>query len=114
MQEITAIIEKYDIGAMVVIHRPGFVEYKLAPSPSYSVAKFEGEKLMVKAKLDDYQGNIAEWTRDVSNTMNLLQLLAEVGGQMSCNLFELIDELKKKVKIENDRGDHTSHIEQNN
>lgn len=115
MSEINDILRKHDIGGLIVLHTPGFVEYRLAIDPSYSVAKWNGDELRVRAKLqEDYQGDKEAWKEDVTNTLNMLQMLAETGGQHALGLLELADKINRKVSAEHDRGGHSSHTSQNN
>lgn len=115
MSEINDILRKHDIGGLIILHTPGFVEYRLAIDPSYSVAKWNGDELRVRARLqEDYQGDKEAWTEDVSNTLNMLQMLAEVGGRHSVKLFELADNINRKVNAEHKGGGHSSHTSQNN
>lgn len=115
MAEINAILEKHDIAGLIVLQMPGFVEYRLAINPTWSVAKWNGDELRVKAKLqEDYNGDKEAWTEDVTNTLNMLQSLADCSGQHAVNLFEIADKINKKVNADHRRGGHSSNTTQNN
>lgn len=115
MERIKAILKEYDIAASVILHTPGFSEYLIKVDASYSCAKFEGDFLRVKAKLqEDFNGDKAAWNKKVEDTVNMITHFADVSGQNSLNMFQLIEVLKKKIDIENKPGNHSSHTTQNN
>ena len=115
MAAIQAILTEHDIAAVVVLHTPGFCEFMLHISPSYSCARFDGNELRVKAKLkEDYQGDIARWKLDVGNTANMLQGMADMTAPMAVQLFRMADIVNKKTNAEHFGGDLSSNIEQNN
>lgn len=115
MAAIQAILNEHDIAAVVVLHTPGFCEFMLHVSPSYSCARFDGNELRVRAKLkEDYQGDIARWTLDVNNTANMLQGMADMTAPMAVQLFRLADIVNKKVNAEHFGGDLTGPQAQNN
>lgn len=112
-EEIKAIIKKYDIAALVVLHTPGNSEYLMAIDPSYSCAKFEGDNLRVKAKKKDYP-SIEAWKQKIADTSNMLNLIGTTGGQIVMNILELSKRVDEVSGAEHDDGDHTSHTQQNN
>lgn len=115
MAAITAILTEYDIAGLIVLHTPGFCEYGLHISPSYSCAKFDGNELRVRAKLkEDFQGNKKAWTLAVTNTSNMLQVMADISAPIALQLFRMADIVNKRTNAEHDPGDHTSNIQQNN
>lgn len=115
MAQIEQILQENDIAGMVVLHLPGHVEYRLRTDPTYSVARWDGDELRVRARLvEDYQCDRAAWQLDVTNTINMLHMLAEVGGQISLQLFGLSENIGKQVKAEHWNGDSSSSIQQNN
>lgn len=115
MERIKAILKEYDIAASVVLHTPGFNEYLLKIDPTYSCAKFEGDQLRIKAKLqDDFGGDKIAWNKKVSDTVNMIDGLGDISGRTALQLFETMDMLKKYVEIDKKGGNHTSHTTQNN
>lgn len=115
MQEIKAVIEKYDIAALVVLHTPGNSEYLLELSPTYSCAKFEGNNLRIRAKLvDDFKGDKKAHKQKLTDTSNMLSSLSETGGRTILSLMDVSDKLDKIIDAEHFGGGHTSHITQNN
>lgn len=113
MEDIKAVLNKYDIAAMVVLHTPGHSEYLMRIDPTYSCAKTDGDSIRIKAKIKDFPDKKA-WEERVSNTSNMLSLLGEVGGRTSINIMEVSKQLDKIVDAEHFDGGHTSHTEQNN
>lgn len=115
MEEIKAIVKKHDIGAMVVLHSPGYSEYLNHLATSYSCAFIEGDKLRIRARLqEDFKGDREAWQKKITDTINMLQHFTDVSGPMLLAFFDLIDLIKKKVEIENDPGESSSHTQQNN
>jgi hypothetical protein len=115
MAAIQAILTEHDIAAVVVLHTPGFCEFMLHVSPSYSCARFDGNELRVRAKLkEDYQGDKQRWTLDVTNTANMLEGMANMTAPMAVQLFRMADIVNKKVNAEHSGGGFSSNQEQNN
>jgi hypothetical protein len=114
MEEIKAIVTKYDIGAMVIIHTPDHSEYYMNISPSYSCAKHDGDTVRIKAKLKDFNGDKKAWQLKVTDTSNMLSLLGETGGRTALSILNVSKQLDKVVDAEHLDGDHTGHTQQNN
>ena len=115
MERIKAVMKEYDLGGYVILHTPGFSEYHVKVDPPYSCAKFIGDELRIKAKLqEDFGGDKDVWNKKVTDTVNLIQHLADMTGNTSLGMFKMLDMLKDKIEIETNRGDHTSHTTQNN
>lgn len=116
MERIKAILKEYDLGAQIIIHTPGFSEYLLKVDPSYSCAKMNDEGIRIKAKLqEDFDGDKEAWTKKVTDTYNLFQHLADVGGPMALSNIKILEMLDKHVEATRiDKGGHSSHTTQNN
>jgi hypothetical protein len=115
MERIKAICKEYDIAASIVLHTPGFSEYLLKVDTTYSCAKFEGDFLRIKAKLEeDFQGDKQAWNKKVSDTVNMFTHFTDVNGNTFLNTTKILEELAKKIDIENSKGNHSSHTTQNN
>lgn len=114
MEEIKAIIRKHDIGAMVILHAPGFSEYYMNISPSYSCAKHDGDTVRIKAKLKDFNGDKKAWQVKVTDTSNMLTHLGETGARTSMSILNVSEQLDKLIDAEHFGGGHSSHTDQNN
>lgn len=115
MEEIKHILKRYDIGASVVLHTPGHSEFLNALTPSYSCCKQNGDQLRIRAKLkEDFNGDKEAWTKKVTDTVNMIDLIATTTGNVSLSMFELQDRIKKVVDIYHNDGGFTSHTSQNN
>ena len=44
MAEINGVLIKHDIAGVVVLHEPGFSEFRVRVDPSWSVARFESQE----------------------------------------------------------------------
>lgn len=108
MDDIRKIIERYDIGAAVVLHTPGNSEYALFVEPSYSCAKLENRGVRFKAKAKDFPGGAKERQQKVEDTANLMNLLASTSGNVSLALMDISQNFDKHIGA--DHGD-TSHRE---
>lgn len=115
MEQIKSIMNDNDIGGFVVLHSPGNSEYFTKVDPSYSCAKFEGDNLRVRAKLqEDFQGNKKAWHKKVTDTVNLFQHIEDVAGIHFINFSAVIKQLEKQIEIDSTKGGHSSHTTQNN
>lgn len=114
MAEINAIIEKHDIGGMVILHEPGFAEFKLNLSPSYSAVKTNGDEIRLKSNAEMFGGDKEKQMKVLEDSINLLDLMSSCGGNMTMTMIELLELVKKKVDfIRTDRG-FSSGTTQNN
>lgn len=113
-EEIKAVIKKYDIAALIVLHTPYHSEYVNEITPSYSCMKWNGDELRIRAKLkEDFNGDKKAMEKKLADTSNMLRLLSEVGGKQLLELMKVsyfVDELLGSTHT--DRG-HSSHTEQN-
>jgi|SRR5215217_5876190 len=111
-REIKAILDKYDIAGVILLHSPGFAEYIYSITPSYSIAKMEGNQLRIKTNPNDSK---EIKIRKVTDTLNMFSLLATVGRPIIENTIEAEELIKQHVEvIKTDPGTHTSHEQQNN
>jgi hypothetical protein len=115
MERIKAILKEYDIAAQVILHTPGFSEYLTKVEASYSCAKFEGDFLRVKAKLqEDFDGDKVAQIQKLTDTVNMITHFKDVNANMFLGMDKLLGELQKTIDIETTGGGHTSHTTQNN
>lgn len=113
INEMRGILSKHDIAGLIVLHTPGHSEYLLKIDPSYSCAKLEGDGVRLQAKKKDFP-TIEAWTKRVSDTSNMLNLLFEVGGHNVMGLSNVSDTLDNIVGAEHTEGGHTTETTQNN
>jgi hypothetical protein len=113
-EEIKQILLKYDIAANVVLHTPGNSEYLLHITPTYSCAWLENDKLRFRAKKEDYNGNVMIRDKKISDTCNMLRLLADTAAQNALALVHVADYFDKKIGLDHEDGQETSHTTQNN
>lgn len=114
MQEIEAIIAKYDIAAVVVLHEPNYVEYLSRIDPSYSCASYIEDGIRVRAKTADFDGNVEIRNQKLKDTANMLHNLAKGTATVSLPLIDTSEAVDKLLGSEHYGGDHTSHRQQNN
>lgn len=110
MEEIKAVLDKHDIGGIVVIHTPGNAEFLLKVNPSYSCAQFNGDELRVRARLEkDFGGDKKAWEQKVRDTSNMLNLISEVGMQTVLSVAEISRMLDKTVNASHSDAEYTPH-----
>lgn len=112
-EEIKAILKKHDIAASVVLHTPGFSEFILEITPSYSCATLNHDNIRFKAKKDDFNDELKrhQAIQDTANMMNLLSDTTAKNAMMLINVSEQFDEI---IGAEHGDSNFTSHTTQNN
>ena len=114
MEEVKAIIAKYDIAAVVILHEPNFVEYLTCIAPSYSCASFIENGIRVRAKKEDFGGDVAVRNQKLKDTANMLHNLSVVGMEKTLELSEVSTQVDELLGAEYYGGDQSSHVQQNN
>jgi hypothetical protein len=114
MEEIKAILTKYDIAAVVVLHEPSFIEYLSKIDPSYSCASFVEGGIRVRAKKEDFDGDEEVRNQKLKDTANMLHNLAKGTATVSLPLIDTSEAVDKFLGSRHYGGDHTSHTQQNN
>jgi len=116
MEEIKAIMHDAGIGGVVILHRPGFVEYLNKIDPPYACINIDNlSTLKIRAKKDMYAGGAEERNQVLADTANLL---ATVNHQLR-NSLEAWAEIERIYTDHVGPHDHTSgsatsHEQQNN
>lgn len=90
--QIKAILEKENVAGLVVLHiQPGYSEYLLHLTPSYSCLKVRGNgEIRIQSRLlEDYKGNLALKRQKEADTANMLNLIAVTAGEQSLNIIQL-------------------------
>ena len=118
MAEIKEIVERYDIGGVVILHTPGNSEYANFLEPSYSCASFEqtseGVGIRFRSKAADFKGGAKERNERIEDTANLMNMLAVTTGQVSLSLMDISEKLDGYVKSEHGKMKHRGHGEKRN
>jgi hypothetical protein len=114
MEEIKAILAKHDIGAMVVLHTPGYSEFLNKLNPSYSCIIQTGDEIRFKSKLADYNGDKKAWQKKTTDSLNLLQCITETTGYVLMPLIDFTEKLEKALDAESAGDGFSSHTIQNN
>lgn len=111
-EQIKEILKEHDIAAVVVLHTPGHSEYLYQISPSYSIAKIEGNELRIRST---HITDMEEKVKKVTDTANMFVCLTDVGDMLHSFNQHALKLMKKHIEIiEQSGGNHSSHIEQNN
>lgn len=115
-EDIKKILKENDIAGVVILHTPGYGEYVLNLSPTYSCVKVSPQgEIRARAKLqEDFNGNEKEWEETVKNTSNMLSIIQNVGEPLMNGIAELSFKIDKAVNATHTKGNSTSDITQNN
>lgn len=111
MTEIKAILRKHDIAGHITLHTPGFCEYYNRIDPSYSCAFFLNNEIRFRSRLKDHNGNEEKQKAEITNTINMVDVLSGSLGQNSLNFFRAMEVLKKHFAIESEQGPVTGESE---
>lgn len=113
-EEIKEILKRYDIAGVVALHTPGFGEYIMDLSPSYSAVTPVLHGYRLRAVASDYNGDTVKRDQMITDTANMLNLLAEMLGLTFSNVDEMSIQVDKITEADHTKGGHSSHTEQNN
>lgn len=114
-EEINRVLLRHNLAGFAVLHTPGFIECITKLDPTYSCCRVNGDKLILKVRLEDYNGNIAAWKKSTEDTGNMLRSISlEVSHRLLplIQLSELFDE--QADAQHSDSGGKSSHTTQNN
>lgn len=113
-EDIKAILNKYDIAASIVLHAPGFSEFLLEITPSYSCATLQHDHIHFKAKRSDYKDELKR-QNDIRDTANMMYHLSRITGENAIQLLTVAKAFDELTGAEYDTdGNMTSHTTQNN
>lgn len=102
MEEIKQIINKYDIGGLIVLHSPGYGEHYMKLNPSYSALEIKPrEGIIMRGK----------GKKAVEDSLNLIKIIVELGIANIYPLMEISEKMDKYYNAEHDKGKHTGHDE---
>jgi hypothetical protein len=94
--EIRVILKKYDIAGICFLHTPGFGNYMAEFSPSYSGITLEENGFRVRAKAEDFNGDVQARDKMISDSLNMLHVLTTSAAPVLMNLMDLEEYLNKK------------------
>lgn len=110
MARINAILAEQDIAGYVVLHEPGFAEYRLAIAPSWSVLQMIGEEgIRLRSKLEDYGGDRERQRKEIEATTNLLRHLADLLPTHAQVFEALHGKVAELMEVEHTEGIDTPH-----
>jgi hypothetical protein len=115
MEDIKNILKQYDIAGTVVIHEPGFSEYLMQMTPSYSCVSIEDSgAIRIKAKAHELLGGAKERNKKLKDTSNMFKLLQETNIYISDCMTELSEIVDNAVNAEHTSNNHSTNQSQNN
>lgn len=114
MAEIKAVLSKHDIAGYVVLQTPGFSEFVLGISPTWSALRLERNpetgKTHMRFKCSKEDFNSAEEQRQcLENTVNLLAHFTDVLHNHYTGFAEILKTAEEEFEIEYTEGKFTEH-----
>jgi hypothetical protein len=103
MAEISAIMDKYDIGGNVTLHYPGEGgEFLLKIDPSYSCAKINAEKdgIAFNGSSKHYNGDKEAAYKAQDATINMMCIMRDIAANVFMQMNQTIEQLKTVMDIE--------------
>jgi len=110
MAQVEKVLKEHDIAGIVVLHTPGFGEFKVFTEASYSLLSADGNKGYRLRYAPTMAKDIAEKNElkaKLTKTLNMVKVLSDNGGAISLGLMDLHDQLSKKLDIEHTGGKWT-------
>lgn len=109
MEEIKAILTKYDIAASVIINGPDrghqYSEFLSHVKTSWSCAFFEGPYLRIRTRLqEDYNGDKEKRDTALQDTVRMVQGFAETGFLLVESFENMLGMLKSHIDIDDGPG----------
>lgn len=104
MAEIEQILDKYDIAGMVVVHTPGSSQSLAKINPSYSCARNDGNKVLVRAKIEDFRGDSKAREKKLLDTCDMLNKLTTDFVNLAYPYFDVSERLDQAVGVTYDNG----------
>lgn len=115
MAEIKEIIKKHDIGAVVVLHTPGYGEDYIKIDPSYSCTKvavtMKGEAVV---NITTKNTPKEQKQQMLTDTVNMFGIMCDLVGEKAMFVIDIMEELRKKLDIDEGPGTRTDSREIDN
>jgi hypothetical protein len=119
IEEIKAILVKYDIAGSVILNTPDrgthFSEFLCHVTPSWSCAFFEGDRFRVRGRLqEDFNGNKAAQKKKLTDTTGMVRHFKDTNELLAQNFGGMLQLLATKMDIDHGDGTFTTHKGQSN
>lgn len=109
MEEIKEVMKKYDIGGLVVLHTPGYIENYMKINPSYSALEFKDKKHILMKGKDNYKSDKYTHIQAVENSLNLLKSICDVTAITIYPIMEASQSMDVFYNATHQIGSNTSH-----
>jgi len=96
--KIEAIMEKYDVSGVTVLHTPETTRSAIKIDPSWSCAKQVGETVKIRAKLEDFGGDKAARQKKLDDTVNMFKMLRDEFVLIIYPYDEILEKLVKTLE----------------
>jgi len=114
-EQIKAILKKEDIAGLVVLHTPGYSEYFLHLTPSYSCLKVSGGQVRIQSRLlQDYNGDRIQKQKKDADTANMLNVIGVTAGNVTMSIMDLSELVDQVTGAEHTGGTHRPDNYQDN
>lgn len=111
MAQIRTILREHDIAGAMVLHTPGYSEYYVHLTPTYSIMTAEPNQEGFRIKMSKEEQRLPENLQKLSDTCNMVDLLGTNMGSLSLPLLDLYVSLKELLEITNTDTSHTPDSE---
>lgn len=107
MQEVRQVLEEHDIAGSVVLHTPGFSEYLIHISPSYSCAKIERNGVL-RVKASHLNIPFEEKIEMIISTANMFKLIGETSSHIANQTLSMSRAIDREMNCYHSDSIHTS------
>ena len=108
--QIQKILKENDLSGIIMLHEPGYCEYRVEISPSYSCAKLveEGDEINVlfEMKKEHYTDEDLRQAK-IRDTSNMFVMLAECATNVTMGLITVSDEYDKVIGAEHTKTERS-------
>lgn len=90
-------MQKYDISGVTVLHTPEMTIGTVKIDPSWSCAKQEGDKVKIRAKLEDFGGDEVARKKKLDQTVDMFRNLRDEFTLIVYPYHEVLEKLVVKL-----------------
>ena len=94
-------MDKYDISGVTVLHEPGITMSTVKIDPSWSCAKQVEDKVKIRAKLEDFDGDAVARKKKLDDTVNMFKTLRDELVLTIYPYHEVVEKLITKLEETN-------------
>jgi hypothetical protein len=101
MKKVNELLVKYEVAAVVVIHRPGYTQSLVKIEAPFSCAKHDTDgKIKIRAKLEDYKGDKNVRKQRLLDTSDMLRELLDSTVKKVYPYFDVSEQFDERLKAD--------------